>query len=107
MPHRYRSALALSVGLLMLLLNVAPAAEFTPARVAVYFSPHGGATEAVVREVNAATHHILVQAYSFTSAPIVKAAQREPADTLPCSQAWRAAPRRLVRVSRIPERLLG
>jgi phosphatidylserine/phosphatidylglycerophosphate/cardiolipin synthase-like enzyme len=39
----------------------------------VYFSPHGGATEAVLREVNAATQQILVQAYSFTSAPIAKA----------------------------------
>jgi phosphatidylserine/phosphatidylglycerophosphate/cardiolipin synthase-like enzyme len=49
------------------------AADFTSARVAVYFSPHGGATAAVVHEVNAATDHILVQAYSFTSAPIAKA----------------------------------
>jgi len=73
MPHRYRSALALCCGLLSLLLSVAPAAEFTSARVAVYFSPNGGATDAVVHEVNAATHQILVQAYSFTSAPIAKA----------------------------------
>jgi hypothetical protein len=48
MAHRYRSALPLIVGLLILLPRVALAAEFTPARVAVYFSPHGGATEAVV-----------------------------------------------------------
>jgi phosphatidylserine/phosphatidylglycerophosphate/cardiolipin synthase-like enzyme len=41
--------------------------------VAVYFSPGGGATATVVREVNAATQQILVQAYSFTSAPIAKA----------------------------------
>jgi phosphatidylserine/phosphatidylglycerophosphate/cardiolipin synthase-like enzyme len=39
----------------------------------VYFSPNGGATDAVVREVHAATQQILVQAYSFTSAPIAKA----------------------------------
>src|SRR5713101_7069262 len=52
---------------------MASAAEFTPARVAVSFSPNGGATDAVVHEVNAATHQILVQAYSFTSAPIAKA----------------------------------
>ena len=64
MPHRYRSALALCCGLLSLLLSVAPAAEFTSARVAVYFSPNGGATDAVVHEVNAATHQILVQAYA-------------------------------------------
>ena len=42
MTHRYRSALALSVGLLLLLARLALAAEFTPARVAVYFSPKGG-----------------------------------------------------------------
>ena len=39
----------------------------------MYFSPRRGATDAVVREVNAATQQILVQAYSFTSAPIAKA----------------------------------
>jgi phosphatidylserine/phosphatidylglycerophosphate/cardiolipin synthase-like enzyme len=49
------------------------AEPFSPARVAVYFSPNGGATDAVVREVSAAQHQILVQAYSFTSAPIAKA----------------------------------
>ena len=41
--------------------------------VEVYFSPHGGCTEAVVREIQAARSKILVQAYSFTSAPIAKA----------------------------------
>lgn len=39
----------------------------------VYFSPYGGATEAVVKEINNAKSEILVQAYSFTSAPIAKA----------------------------------
>jgi len=39
----------------------------------VYFSPHGGATDAVIRELNKAKSTVLVQAYSFTSAPIVKA----------------------------------
>lgn len=38
-----------------------------------FFSPHGGATEAVVREIDGAKNEILVQAYSFTSAPIAKA----------------------------------
>src|SRR5262245_8157179 len=73
MIHRYRSTLALSVGLLILLTRAALADAFTPARVAVYFSPYGGATAAVIHEVNAAQHQILVQAYSFTSAPIAKA----------------------------------
>lgn len=39
----------------------------------VYFSPRGGATEAVVSEIESARKEILVQAYSFTSAPIAKA----------------------------------
>jgi phosphatidylserine/phosphatidylglycerophosphate/cardiolipin synthase-like enzyme len=42
-----------------------------PARV--YFSPDGGATQAIVREIDNATLEALVQAYSFTSAPIAKA----------------------------------
>ena len=41
--------------------------------VEVYFSPQGGCTGAVVEEINAAQTSILVQAYSFTSAPIAKA----------------------------------
>ena len=39
----------------------------------VYFSPHGGCTDAVVREIGAAKSTVLVQAYSFTSAPIAQA----------------------------------
>jgi phosphatidylserine/phosphatidylglycerophosphate/cardiolipin synthase-like enzyme len=39
----------------------------------VYFSPQGGCTEAVVHELEAARASVLVQAYSFTSAPIAKA----------------------------------
>jgi len=67
-----------SVALLLTLFSVevrlGHAAEtFSPARVAVYFSPSGGATDAVVREVNVATQQILMQAYSFTSAPIAQA----------------------------------
>jgi phosphatidylserine/phosphatidylglycerophosphate/cardiolipin synthase-like enzyme len=44
-----------------------------PATVSVYFSPEGGCTEAVVRELAAAQKHVLVQAYAFTSTPIAKA----------------------------------
>jgi len=58
---------------LLLSLAVTPtyAAEtFSLARAAVYFSPNGGATDAVVRELNAAQAQVMMQAYSFTSAPI-------------------------------------
>jgi phosphatidylserine/phosphatidylglycerophosphate/cardiolipin synthase-like enzyme len=44
-----------------------------PMGTAVYFSPNGGSTEAIVREINRAQHRIWVQAYSFTSAPIAEA----------------------------------
>lgn len=42
-------------------------------QLSVYFSPKGGCTEAVVRELAAAKKSIYVQAYSFTSAPIAGA----------------------------------
>ncbi len=41
--------------------------------IEVYFSPNGGATGAIIRELNNAKKEILVQAYSLTSAPIRKA----------------------------------
>jgi len=41
--------------------------------IEVFFSPKGGCTEAAVKEIAAAKATILVQAYSFTSAPIAKA----------------------------------
>ena len=48
------------------------AASNTPTG-SVYFSPHGGCTDAVVRELDRAQSRVLVQAYSFTSAPIAEA----------------------------------
>ena len=39
----------------------------------VYFSPNHGATAAVVEALHAARRSVLVQAYSFTSAPIARA----------------------------------
>jgi phosphatidylserine/phosphatidylglycerophosphate/cardiolipin synthase-like enzyme len=44
-----------------------------PVGVTVYFSPHGGATDAVVAALDRATNSVLVQAYSFTSGPIAQA----------------------------------
>jgi phosphatidylserine/phosphatidylglycerophosphate/cardiolipin synthase-like enzyme len=51
----------------------APPAPGIPAQVGVYFSPKGGCTDAVVKVIDGAKTEILVQAYSFTSAPIAKA----------------------------------
>ena len=45
----------------------------SPKSIQVYFSPRGGATEAVVNALEHATNTVVVQAYSFTSAPIAKA----------------------------------
>ncbi len=45
----------------------------TPPSVSVHFSPKGGCTEAVVREIQGARREVLVLAYSFTSKPISQA----------------------------------
>jgi phosphatidylserine/phosphatidylglycerophosphate/cardiolipin synthase-like enzyme len=83
--------------LLLLVLFYLPGCQQAPAQVTdgqtaqslppieVYFSPKGGCTQAVVKEIAAARSTILVQAYSFTSAPIAKAfvnAHKRGADVL-------------------------
>jgi phosphatidylserine/phosphatidylglycerophosphate/cardiolipin synthase-like enzyme len=55
------------LALLLLAVNV------TAADIQVFFSPTGGCTEAVVANLDKAKSNVLVQAYSFTSAPIAKA----------------------------------
>jgi phosphatidylserine/phosphatidylglycerophosphate/cardiolipin synthase-like enzyme len=50
-----------------------PQEKSTTCNWEVYFSPHGGCTDAIVRELNKAKSTILIQAYPFTSAPIAKA----------------------------------
>ena len=67
---RLRDCLALGAGLL--LAGCEPQTSI-PQGVQVYFSPRGGATDAVVSALAHATNAVLVQAYSFTSAPIAKA----------------------------------
>jgi phosphatidylserine/phosphatidylglycerophosphate/cardiolipin synthase-like enzyme len=42
-------------------------------QIEVFFSPHGGCTEAIVEALVEAKSSILIQAYSFTSVPIAKA----------------------------------
>jgi phosphatidylserine/phosphatidylglycerophosphate/cardiolipin synthase-like enzyme len=54
------------------LLPVIVGSPETPT-IGVFFSPEGGATEVIVSEMSNAKQEILVQAYSFTSAPIAKA----------------------------------
>jgi phosphatidylserine/phosphatidylglycerophosphate/cardiolipin synthase-like enzyme len=43
------------------------------AEATVAFSPNGDATDVVVKAIKGATRQVLVQAYGFTSAPIIKA----------------------------------
>jgi phosphatidylserine/phosphatidylglycerophosphate/cardiolipin synthase-like enzyme len=49
-----------------------PAAA-TEDNLSVYFSPNGGCTDAIVREIGKASESIYVQAAQFTYAPIAKA----------------------------------
>lgn len=67
-----KAMVSIWVVLLLLLAGCAPQSSI-PQGVQVYFSPHGGVTEAVVNALDHATNSVLVQAYSFTSAPIAKA----------------------------------
>jgi phosphatidylserine/phosphatidylglycerophosphate/cardiolipin synthase-like enzyme len=57
----------------LILLSLLLAMNTVAADIQVFFSPNGGCTEAVVANLDKATNTVLVQAYSFTSAPITKA----------------------------------
>lgn len=60
--------------LLLLLLSILPLhAQSGPEDLKAFFSPNGGCTDAVVAALGDAKKSVLVQAYSFTSAPIAKA----------------------------------
>jgi phosphatidylserine/phosphatidylglycerophosphate/cardiolipin synthase-like enzyme len=71
-----KAVMAGFVLVLVLLAGCAPAVitpQQTVPEIEVHFSPKGGCADAVVRELDAAKESVLVQAYSFTSAPIAKA----------------------------------
>lgn len=62
--------------ILLLLFAITPGSSLampSTGTVEIFFSPNGGATEAIVKEIIAAKQEILVQAYGFTSKPIAKA----------------------------------
>jgi phosphatidylserine/phosphatidylglycerophosphate/cardiolipin synthase-like enzyme len=69
--HRSLVVIALLLPALVVAQEPAPP-PLVPA-ISVFFSPNGGATSAVVRELERAKTHVYVQAYSFTSAPIARA----------------------------------
>jgi phosphatidylserine/phosphatidylglycerophosphate/cardiolipin synthase-like enzyme len=73
-PARFRGV-RLGLALALLAAALAPVSRAVPDEPAwqVYFSPNHGATKAVVDALDGAKSTVLVQAYSFTSAPIAKA----------------------------------
>jgi len=64
---------SLLICLLLAALPLQAQTATAPAEVRAYFSPDGGCTDAVVAALTLAKSNVLVQAYSFTSAPIAKA----------------------------------
>ena len=63
----------LTFSLLMFQLPSPSLPQDKPPTWEVYFSPNGGCTDAIVRELDKAKSTVLVQAYSFTSYRIAKA----------------------------------
>lgn len=59
--------------LLTLFAFCIPTLADTPCTASVFFSPQGGITAVITREIAASHDSIYLQAYSFTSAPIAKA----------------------------------
>jgi phosphatidylserine/phosphatidylglycerophosphate/cardiolipin synthase-like enzyme len=70
----YSIPAALAAYIAFLLLSSLHADQFkATGTIDVYFSPDGGGTQAIIRELDQARSEVLIQAYSFTSAPIAKA----------------------------------
>jgi len=63
---------AIIASFVVCLATIAFAADEKP-QMEVYFSPGGGCTSAIANTLTSARSNILVQAYSFTYAPIAKA----------------------------------
>jgi phosphatidylserine/phosphatidylglycerophosphate/cardiolipin synthase-like enzyme len=72
--HQNKFFLILLAIISLISISPAHAEEFkATGTIDAYFSPHGGCTEAIVKELTNAKTEILAQAYSFTSKPIAKA----------------------------------
>lgn len=68
------SALLIAAPILLSMTVLLPAQRNNrPPAVEVYFSPKGGCTDAIVKEISQARSELKVQAYSFTSTAIAKA----------------------------------
>lgn len=68
-----RPFLTIFLAIFFITFPLSPFAQENKSAWEVYFSPQGGAMEAIVKSISAAKNSVLVQAYSFTSAPIAKA----------------------------------
>ena len=74
MTRKYHALICMPLLILLLLPWHSHATKLTiNAPTQVYFSPNGGTTQSIIKEINEAKSEILVQAYSFTSSPIAKA----------------------------------
>lgn len=73
MKNRTIQIVILTIAVLGLLKTTQPHSQEKPPGWEVYFSPRGGATDALVREISAAKRTILVQAYGLTSVKIAAA----------------------------------
>jgi phosphatidylserine/phosphatidylglycerophosphate/cardiolipin synthase-like enzyme len=67
-----------AIYILLFIMSLVPCASLATnlsinAPAQVYFSPNGGTTQAIIKEIGDAKSEILVQAYSFTSSLIAKA----------------------------------
>jgi phosphatidylserine/phosphatidylglycerophosphate/cardiolipin synthase-like enzyme len=72
-PFRFFTPLTRWVLLIVLLICGSLASSGPPRRlIEVYFSPRGGCTEAIIREIKSARKVIAVQAYAFTHVAIAQ-----------------------------------
>lgn len=73
--NRFFIALPLAFILCLFACTLPSVAPEQPSKapIQVYFSPNGGCTDAIIKEIDSAKSEVLVQAYYFTSAPIGKA----------------------------------
>lgn len=67
-----RNKLLLGLSLLLFLLQSTTQAQ-SACQISVCFSSDGNCTDAIIKEINSARRSVLIQAYSFTSAPIANA----------------------------------
>ncbi len=73
MKYKYGNPATIVLLCVVLFCGTARSASLTTLPVDVYFSPRGGCEGAIIAEIERAQSEILVQAYTFTAAPISKA----------------------------------